>query len=110
MNHGDDANALASAPIGSHSNPRGNVYTVIMDDPAKSSEREYRPLSAGLRAVRYALPALPWLLSTYALYWLEYGGIWEVDAPYRGLLSLLILAAGLFASFLVYRALVERRR
>jgi hypothetical protein len=101
--------ALASAPIRWDSDPPGKVYTDAMDDPAKDSEREYRPFRAGLRAVRYALPALPWLLSTYALYWLEYGGIWQVDAPYRGLASLLILAAGLFASFLVYRALVEKR-
>lgn len=63
-----------------------------------------------LRTVAIVVVSLaPWVGSLYLHYWLEHGGIWEVDRPYRAIISLLLLALGMMASFLLYRALLPGR-
>ena len=44
---------------------------------------------------------LPWLMSAFVLYWLEYGEIWTTDTAHRGKISVVILAIGMGLSFLV---------
>ena len=51
---------------------------------------------------------IPWVLSMYLHYWLEYEGIWQVDMPFRAVMSAAILGAGLALSFLAHSFLVGR--
>jgi hypothetical protein len=45
---------------------------------------------------------VPWVLSAYLLYWLEYGEIWTTETAHRGKISVVILAIGMGLSFLVH--------
>lgn len=54
------------------------------------------------RVLRFMLVPLPWILSLHALYWMESEGIWDPHTAFRGLVSVLILAAGIAMSFTVY--------
>lgn len=46
----------------------------------------------------------------YAFYWLDASGTWTADTPHRGKLSVALLAAGMFLSFLVQSWFMKRRR
>lgn len=48
-----------------------------------------------------AVSLVPWLMSAFVLYWLEYGEIWTTDTAHRGKISVVILATGMGLSFLV---------
>jgi hypothetical protein len=60
--------------------------------------------------IEYALALAPWLVSMYVFYWLDSSGTWNSQTPHRGKLSVVLLAAGMFASFLVHSYFSERRR
>lgn len=62
------------------------------------------------RLARYGLVLLPWVLSLYLHYWLLDTGTWEPRTPFRGLLSVALLATGLGLSFVVYSLLFRRKR
>ena len=62
------------------------------------------------RILKIAIVALPWLVSMYVLYWLEYGGIWTVDTPHRGKTSVIILLLGMGLSFVLFTRLYKRRK
>jgi len=51
--------------------------------------------------LRLAIAFVPWLISMYVLYWLDYGEIWTTETAHRGKMSVAILAAGMGLSFLV---------
>jgi hypothetical protein len=54
---------------------------------------------------RIGVALLPWAFSLYLQYRLEYGSLWAVDMPYRGLLSALLIGAGMLTSLWVYSRL-----
>jgi len=62
------------------------------------------------RVLEAAIALAPWVVSMYLLYWLEYGKFWTTATPHRGKLSVLILAVGMVASFLVQSRFASRRR
>jgi hypothetical protein len=57
-----------------------------------------------------ALALAPWVLAMYVFYRLDASGVWTADTPHRGKLSVALLAAGMFASFLVHSYFSQRRR
>jgi hypothetical protein len=63
-------------------------------------------------AVRHALEVtiafVPWVISMFALYWLEYGQIWTTETAHRGKISVVILAVGMGLSFLVHSRFTKR--
>lgn len=60
------------------------------------------------KLIRVILTALPWVLSMYTLYWLEYGEIWTLATPHRGKTSVIILLVGMSLSFFLYTRLFKR--
>ena len=56
-----------------------------------------------------AIAFVPWVISMYLLYWLEYGEIWSTETAHRGKISVAILVAGMGLSFLVKSRLAARR-
>ena len=64
--------------------------------------------TAVLRGVLIGIAMLPWLFSMYAFYWLDSSGTWTSTTPHRGKLSVLILSAGLAASFYAWTFLSRR--
>ena len=63
-------------------------------------------------AVRLALALvglMPWVLAMYGFYWLDSSGTWTTETAHRGKLSVMILASGMLASFLLYSYLTRRR-
>jgi len=48
-----------------------------------------------------AISFVPWLMSAYVLYLLQYGEIWTTATAHRGKISVAILAVGMGLSFLV---------
>jgi hypothetical protein len=61
-------------------------------------------------ALRVAVAFTPWLISMYLLYWLQYGGIWTIETPHRGKISVAILVAGMVLSFLVQSQFAKRKQ
>ncbi len=57
-----------------------------------------------------AVTALPWLLAMYLFFWLDQSGTWTSETPHRGKLSVLLLGAGMLASFGLYSLLMRRER
>jgi len=57
--------------------------------------------------IKVVLTALPWVLSMYTLYWLEYGEIWTLETPHRGKISVTILLIGMGISFMLYSRLIK---
>jgi hypothetical protein len=53
-------------------------------------------------AFKVAVTFAPWVMSMYALYWLQYGEIWTTETAHRGKISVAILATGMALSFLVH--------
>mgnify|MGYP001813727534 CR=1 FL=1 len=68
------------------------------------------PKPAVARWIRISLALLPWASSLYLLFRLERDGLWQVEMPFRGLLSVLVIAAGMTGSFLLYGHLTRRKR
>ena len=71
---------------------------------AKSSK------SLARRALEVAISLVPWVISMYTLYWLEYGEIWTTDTPHRGKTSVTILATGMVLTLLVYSYFSKREQ
>jgi hypothetical protein len=53
------------------------------------------------KALQAILAFLPWIISMYVLYWLEYGEVWTTETAHRGKISVVILVIGMGLSFLV---------
>ena len=53
---------------------------------------------------------LPWVVSMYTLYWLQYGEIWTTATPYRDKISIIILLFGMSLSFFLYSRLFKREQ
>jgi hypothetical protein len=53
-------------------------------------------------ALKVAVTFAPWVMSMYALYWLQYGEIWTTETAHRGKISVAILATGMALSFLIH--------
>ena len=70
----------------------------------KSTESRFR--TAGKALIAF----IPWVVSMYTLYWLEYGEIWTTATPHRGKTSVLILLIGMSLSFLLYTRLFEHKK
>ena len=66
--------------------------------------------ATGRYVVESALALAPWVLAMYVFYWLQSSGIWTADTPHRGKLSVMLLAAGMFLSFLAQSYFSKRRR
>ena len=66
-------------------------------------------LQLAVRITRIVVALLPWAASLYLHYWLEYGAVWQVDGPYRGLISVVVIALGMGMSFVLYNLLLRRR-
>ena len=62
-----------------------------------------------LYALEVAVAFVPWMISLYVLYWLEYTEIWTTDTAHRGKIAVAILAVGMGLSFLVKSLLAKRR-
>lgn len=67
--------------------------------------------AAGLKkAARIALAFIPWILASYAFFWLHASGTWTVDTPHRGKISVMILGTGMILSFLLHSWLNKKTR
>jgi hypothetical protein len=61
-------------------------------------------------ALQVAGAFAPWVISMYALYWLDYGEIWTTETAHRGKSSVAILAVGMGLSFLVHSYFAKREQ
>ncbi len=61
-------------------------------------------------AFEVAIAFVPWLISMYILYWLEYGQIWTTETAHRGKIAVMILATGMVLSFLLHSYLAGRQQ
>jgi hypothetical protein len=61
-------------------------------------------------ALEIAVAFMPWLISMYMLYWLEYGQIWTTETAHRGKISVAILITGMGLSFLVQSFFAKRNK
>ncbi len=62
-----------------------------------------------LYALEVAVAFVPWIISLYLLYWLEYAEIWTTETAHRGKIAVAILAVGMGLSFLVKSHFARRR-
>ena len=62
------------------------------------------------KAVRIAVAFIPWILASYAFFWLHDSGTWTIDTPHRGKISVVILGAGMLSSFLLHSWLSNHRK
>jgi len=65
--------------------------------------------SQARNALKVAIAFIPWVISMYVLYWLEYGEIWTTETAHRGKTSVAILTLGMVASFLLYSHFARRK-
>ncbi len=70
----------------------------------------HRTNVAVARIARGGVALAPWALSLYLHYWLEHREIWAVDMPYRGLLSVVLIASAMALSFFLHSVLADRAR
>jgi hypothetical protein len=63
-----------------------------------------------LKALEVIIAFMPWLISMYILYWLEYGEVWTTETAHRGKISVAILAVGMGLSFLVHSHFAKREK
>ena len=59
---------------------------------------------------KVVIALVPWVLSMFTLYWLEYGEIWTTATPHRGKTSVIILMIGMGLSFLLYCRLFKHQK
>lgn len=57
------------------------------------------------RTARIVLALLPWAFALYLHYRFEHGGVWDVDMPFRALISVVILTLGMGLSFFLHSLL-----
>ena len=62
------------------------------------------------RLMNWCIVMLPWLVALYLHFWLAESGVWAAEQPYRGLISVLLLALGMLISFLLHGRLKARRK
>ena len=62
-----------------------------------------------LRLIIWCAVSLPWLVALYMHFWLVQNADWSPEHPYRGLMSLLLLALGMLMSFLLHGRLKAKR-
>ena len=63
------------------------------------------------RLISWCAVSLPWLIALYLHFWLAQNDTWSPEQPYRGLMSVLLLALGMVMSFLLHgRLKVERSK
>ena len=62
------------------------------------------------RLMNWCIVMLPWLVALYLHFWLVEKGVWAAEQPYRGLMSVLLLALGMLISFLLHGRLKARRK
>ena len=60
------------------------------------------------KALKIVVAFIPWILASYAFFWLHDSGTWTVDTPHRGKISVVILGTGMVASFLLHSWLSKR--
>jgi hypothetical protein len=60
------------------------------------------------RALTIAISFVPWLIAMYVFYWLDSSGTWTSETPHRGKISVMLLAAGMGLSFLVWSQFARR--
>ncbi len=61
-------------------------------------------------ALKVAIAFVPWLISMYVLYWLDYSETWTSETAHRGKMAVAILAVGMGLSFLVQSHFDKRRQ
>ncbi|MEM9623068.1 MAG: hypothetical protein AAF993_15560 [Pseudomonadota bacterium] len=52
---------------------------------------------------------VPLIAALFTLYWLESSGLWTIETPHRGKLSVLVLMIGMGLSFVAYSWLFDRK-
>jgi hypothetical protein len=83
-------------------NQGGNsCYHFAMQTSSKTKSRH---------ALEVAVALLPWLISMFTLYWLEYGEIWTTETAHRGKISVTILVVGMSLSFLLMSRFARRKQ
>lgn len=60
------------------------------------------------KALKIAIALIPWIVASFAFYWLDSSGTWTPETPHRGKLSVMILATGMVLSLLLYTRLSKR--
>lgn len=61
------------------------------------------PLIAQVRhALEVTIAFVPWVISMYVLYWLDYGEIWTSETAHRGKIAVTILVIGMGLSFALH--------
>ena len=60
------------------------------------------------RLLKAVIALIPWVLSMYVFYWLDYAPIWTTETPHRGKISVVILATGMLLSLLLHTRLNRR--
>ena len=61
-----------------------------------------------MKALKILIAFVPWILASYAFFWLHSSGTWTVDTPHRGKISVVILGTGMVSSFLLHSWLSSR--
>jgi len=61
-------------------------------------------------ALELTIASLPWLLSMYLLYWLEYSETWSSETVHRGKMAFGILLVGMSLSFLIQSQFIRRKQ
>ena len=61
------------------------------------------------RLIVWCAVSLPWLIALYLHFWLLQNDGWSPEQPYRGLMSVLLLALGMLMSFLLHGRLNAKR-
>ncbi|WOJ95812.1 hypothetical protein R0137_11215 [Congregibacter brevis] len=57
------------------------------------------------KALRTVASLMPWAAALYLHYYLEDAGVWQVDMPFRGAISVTLLGVGMLLSFVLYSVL-----
>ena len=60
------------------------------------------------KALKIAVALIPWILASFAFYWLDSSGTWTIDTPHRGKISVMILGSGMLLSLLLHTWLSKR--
>ena len=62
------------------------------------------------RLMGWCVVISPWLVALYLHFWLAESEAWAPEQPYRGLMSVLLLALGMSISFLLHGRFHARRK
>ncbi len=63
-----------------------------------------------LYALEVAVAFVPWMISLYLLYWLEYAEIWTTETAHRGKIAGAIVGLGMALSFLLKSYFAKRKQ